>query len=141
MLPREYPPWRTVHHRFRERGLDARLRLARDRPREEVRRAEGRDRDPGAVVIDSQVVETTPLGGPERGYDGTKRLAGRKRRILVDTNGLVLAARGVHGADLPDRYGGRRLPGGKGCRGWSCSGPMARTRGRVPGVVAGRFGR
>jgi putative transposase len=60
-------------------------------------------------VIDSQVVKTTPVGGPERGYDGAKRIAGRKRHILlVDTNnGLVLAAR-VHGADLPDRDGGRR---------------------------------
>jgi transposase len=56
----------------------------------------------------SQVVKTTPVGGPERGYDGAKRLAGRKRHILVDTGGLVLAAR-VHGADLPDRDGGRRL--------------------------------
>ena len=60
-------------------------------------------------MIDSQVVKTTtPVGGPERGYDGAKRLAGRKRHILVDTGGLVLAAR-VHGADLPDRDGGRRL--------------------------------
>ena len=72
------------------------------------REAEGRDRDPSAAVIDSQVVKTTLVGGPERGYDGAKRLAGRKRHILVDTGGLVLAAR-VHGADLPDRDGGRRL--------------------------------
>jgi putative transposase len=73
-----------------------------------VRDAEGRDRDPSAAVIDSQVVKTTPVGEPERGYDGAKRLAGRKRHILVDTNGLVLAAR-VDGADFPDRDGGRRL--------------------------------
>ena len=59
-------------------------------------------------MIDSQVVKTTPVGGPERGYDGAKRMAGRKRHILVDTGGLVLAAR-VHGADLPDRVGGKRL--------------------------------
>jgi putative transposase len=52
--------------------------------------------------------QATRVGGPERGYDGAKRLAGRKRHILVDTNGLVLAAK-VHGADLPDRDGGRRL--------------------------------
>ena len=69
-----------------------------------------RDRDPSAAVIDSQVVKTTRVGAPERGYDGAKRLAGRKRHLLVDTNGLVLAAR-VHGADLPDRDGGRRLLG------------------------------
>ena len=55
-------------------------------------------------------MKTTPVGGPERGYDGAKRLAGRKRHLLVDTRGLVLAAR-VHSADLPDRDGGRRLLG------------------------------
>ena len=109
MLPREYPPWQAVYYHFRKWRLDGRLRRAHDRLREEVRRAEGRDRDPSAAVIDSQVVKTTPVGGPERGYDnGAKRMAGRKRHILVDTNGFVLAAR-VHGADLPDRDGGRRL--------------------------------
>ena len=108
MLPREYPPWQTVYYHFRKWRLDGRLRRAHDWLREEVRRAEGRDRDPSAAVIDSQVVKTTPVGGPERGYDGAKRLAGGKRHILVDTNGLVLAAR-VHGADLHDRDGGKRL--------------------------------
>jgi hypothetical protein len=52
--------------------------------------------------------KTTRVGGPERGYDGAKRIAGRKRRLHLDTNGLVLAARG-HSADLPDRDSGRRL--------------------------------
>ena len=61
-------------------------------------------------MIDSQVVKTTLVGGPEGGYDGAKRIAGRKRHILlVDTNGLVVLAARVHGADLPDREGGRRL--------------------------------
>ena len=47
-----------------------------DRLREELREAEGRNRDPSAAVIDSQVVKTTPVGGPERAYDGAKRIAG-----------------------------------------------------------------
>jgi putative transposase len=108
MLPREYPPWQTVYYHFRKWRLDGRLRRAHDRLREEVREAEGHDRNPSAAVIDSQAVKTTRVGGPERGYDGAKRLAGRKRHILVDTGGLVLAAK-VHGADLPDREGGRWL--------------------------------
>ncbi len=100
----------SIYYHFRRWRTDGRLRRAHDRLREEVREVEGRDRDPSAAVIDSQVVKTTRVGGPERGYDGAKRLAGRKRHLLVDTNGLVLAAR-VHGADLPDRDGGRRLLG------------------------------
>jgi putative transposase len=119
----------TVYYHFRKWRLDGRLRRAHDRLRDAVREAQGRDHDPSATVIDSQIVKTTPVGGPERGYDGAKRLAGRKRHILVDTSsGLVLAAR-AHGADLPDRDGGRRLlEDGKACRGWSCSGPTAHTR-------------
>ena len=103
-------PWQTVYHHFRRwRRLDGRLRRAHDALRAEVVRArEGRARDPSAAVIDSQAVKTSRAGGPERGYDGAKRLAGRKRHVLVDTNGLVLAAR-VHGAGVPDRDGGRRL--------------------------------
>ena len=98
----------TVYYHFCRWRLDGRLKKAHDRLREEVREAEGRDRDLSAAVIDSQVMKTTKAGGPERGYDGAKRLAGRKRHILVDTNGLMPAAR-VHGADLSDRDGGRRL--------------------------------
>jgi putative transposase len=108
MVPREYPPWQTVYYHFRKWRIDGRLRRSHDRLREAVREAEGREPDPSAAIIDSRVVLTTPVGGPERGYDGAKRLAGGKRHILVDTGGLVLAAK-VHGADLPDRDGGRRL--------------------------------
>ena len=75
MLPREYPPWQTVYYHFRKWRIEGRLRRAHDRLREAVREAQGRDRDPSAAVIDSQVVKTTPVGGPERGYDGAKRMA------------------------------------------------------------------
>ena len=107
MLPRKYPPWQTVYHHFRRWRLDGRLRRAHDALWAEVRAREGCARDPSAAVIDSQAVKTSRAGGPERGYDGAKRLAGRKRHFLVEINGLVLAAR-VHGANLPDRDGDRR---------------------------------
>ena len=136
MLPREYPPWQTVYHHFRKWRIDGRLRRAHDRPRGAVREAEGRDRDPSAAVIDSRAVKTTRVGGPERGYGGAERLAGRKRRVLVDTNGLVLAAR-VHGAHLcptgtAGGYWSRAC--GKNRPGWSWRGPTGRTR---PGFASG----
>jgi putative transposase len=108
MLPREYPPWQTVYYHFRKWRLDGRLRQAHDRLRAELREAEGRARDPSGAVLDSQVVKSTGVGGPERGYDGAKRLSGRKRHLLVDTGGLVLGAH-VHAASLHDRDGAQEL--------------------------------
>ena len=108
MLPREYPPWQTVYYHFRKWRLDGRLRQAHERLREAVREAQGRNPDPSGAVIDSQVVKGSGVGGPERGYDGAKRLSGRKRHLLVDTNGLVLSAH-VHAASLHDRDGAQKL--------------------------------
>jgi putative transposase len=108
MLPREYPPWQTVYYHFRKWRLDGRLRQAHDRLRTAVRETEGREREPTAAVIDSQAVKCTGVGGPERGYDGAKRLSGRKRHLLVDTGGLVLGAL-VHAANLHDRDGAHGL--------------------------------
>ena len=69
MLAREYPPWQTVyyHHFRRKWRLDGRLRQAHDRLRAELRKAEGRARDPSGAVLDSQVVKkSTGVGGPDR---------------------------------------------------------------------------
>jgi putative transposase len=108
MLPQEYPPWQTVYYHFRKWRLDGRLQQAHDRLRSAVRETDGREREPTAAVIDSQAVKGTGVGGPERGYDGAKRLSGRKRHLLVDTGGLVLGAR-VHAANLHDRDGAKGL--------------------------------
>jgi putative transposase len=101
MLPDGFPHWETVYHYFRKwrrSGLWERINAVL---RERVRAAIGRAPQPTAAIIDSQSVRTTESGGP-RGYDGGKKVKGRKRHLVVDTQGLVLTAR-VHAADGHDR--------------------------------------
>jgi putative transposase len=104
MLPPEFPTWQTVYfyfRSFRRRGLWTQIHhYLRRKLREKV----GRSATASAGIIDSQSVKTTDCGGEERGYDGAKKVNGRKRHLLVDTQGLVLKAR-VHSAKVSDREG------------------------------------
>ena len=76
--------------------------------RERLRARIGRNPQPSAGIVDSQSVRTTGVEGKERGFDPAKRVEGRKRHLLVDTEGLLLGVR-VHSARVPDADGIRLL--------------------------------
>jgi putative transposase len=113
MLPGDLPPWGTVHYYYRCWRLDGTWEKILEALRTRLRHAEGRKKSPSAAIVDSQTVRTA-RGGADRGYDAGKRMPGRKRHIIVDTLGLLLAVI-VHSASVQDRDGiklvGQRIRG------------------------------
>jgi putative transposase len=102
-LPKDFPPFTTVQYYFynwRDTQLWRRINRALV---ERARRAVGRKPTPSAGVIDSQTVKTTESGGP-RGFDPAKRMKGRKRHLVTDTEGSLLVVQ-VHPADIQDNHG------------------------------------
>jgi putative transposase len=104
LLPRDFPPWKTVYDWFRRWRIDGTWERLNAELRERLRSRLGRDRSPSAGIVDSQSAKTTGVGGEQRGFDGGKKVRGRKRHLLVDTEGLVLEAR-IHSAKVPDEDG------------------------------------
>jgi len=107
LLPNDLPPWGTIYRWFAKFRDEARFEKINHALVMLDRERIGRHASPTGAIIDSQSVKTTEAGGP-RGYDAGKKINGRKRHALVDTDGRGLMLE-PHPANIQDRDGGGPL--------------------------------
>ena len=89
MLPKEYPPWEVVYYYYQKWNEADIIENINQALVEEKRKLSGRNEQPSLIIVDCQSVKTTMLGGL-RGFDGNKKINGRKRHLAVDTQGNII---------------------------------------------------
>lgn len=106
LLPHDFPKYKTVYHYFRQWRIEGNWERIHDKLRQWVRVSEDRMPSPSAVILDSQSVKSGTMVQKSVGYDGGKRVKGRKRHLLVDTLGLMILVV-VTAANVPEREGAK----------------------------------
>ena len=116
-LPHDFPKWKSVYHYFNtwsKAGVWEKINIELvKRVRQKTKKKKGKKRKrrkkhPSAAIIDSQSVKTTTIGGEEIGYDAGKKTKGRKRFILTDSQGFLLAVL-VCAASISEKAGAQKL--------------------------------
>lgn len=108
LLPHDLPAWGTVYSYFRIWRNEGIWDQIMETLRKQMRKKQRREEDPSAAVIDSQSIKTSAVRGPEKGIDMGKKIWGRKRHALVDTEGNLLEVK-VTSAGDSDLSGGKKL--------------------------------
>jgi putative transposase len=107
MLPADFPKWQLVYYYFRKWTNEGLIEEVHNNLVEKIRLKKGKNLSPSLGLLDSQSVKTQSMT-IEKGYDGNKKINGRKRHIVTDTLGLIIAIV-VHNADIQDRIGAREV--------------------------------
>ena len=106
-VPKDFPKWQSVYYYFRKWSKDGSWQAINEAVRKMEREKRGREPEPTGAIVDSQSVKTTEAGG-ERGFDGGKNINGRKRNVVSDTVGNLLAVV-VNAANTDDRAGAKEV--------------------------------